>query len=176
MIRRRNQSNGRFFVKKFCGDCPTSIEEMKERIAKETLLLSRNYNIFQILYLDLQAIGVKKDEVHSWIRHHVEAGHGPPTFFITLSCAEYYWPDIFRLLQDRLQYTSEKDMSEEDIKKNLVQLVNQYAIVVQEYFERRVQVFLETVGKKILKIEHYWVRFEFAPSRQKFMPTFLLYC
>ena len=108
---------------------------------------------------------MKKDEVHSWIRHHVEAGHGPPTFFITLSCAEYYWPDIFRLLQDRLQYTSEKDMSEEDIKKNLVQLVNQYAIVVQEYFERKVQVFLETVGKKILKIEHYWVRFEFAPSR-----------
>ncbi len=32
MIRRRNQSNGRFFVKKFCGNCPTSIEEMKERI------------------------------------------------------------------------------------------------------------------------------------------------
>ena len=115
--------------------------------------------------MDLQAIGVKKDEVHSWIRHHVEAGHGPPTFFITLSCAEYYWPDIFRLLQDRLQYTSEKDMSEEDIKKNLVQLVNQYAIVVQEYFERKVQVFLETVRKNILKIEHYWVRFEFAPSR-----------
>ncbi len=56
-------------------------------------------------------------------------------------------------------------MSEEDIKKNLVQLVNQYAIVVQEYFERKVQVFLETVGKKILKIEHYWVHFEFAPSR-----------
>ncbi len=69
-----------------------------------------------------------------------------------------------RLLQDRLQYTSEKDMSEENTKK-LVKLVNHYSIVVQEYFERRVQVFLKTIGKKILKIEHYWVRFEFAPSR-----------
>ncbi len=91
----------------------------------------------------------KRDEVHSWIRHHVEEGHGPPTYFITLSCAEYYWPDILRLLQYRLQYTSQKTLSEEQLMKQIVPLVNQYAIVIQEYFEKRVQVFLHTVGKNI---------------------------
>ncbi len=47
----------------------------------------------------------------------------------------------------------------------MVQLVNQYTIVVQEYFERRVRVFLETVRKKILKIEYYWVCFKFVSSQ-----------
>ncbi len=46
MIRRRNQSNGRFFVKKFCGDCPTSIEEMKERIAKGDIAFIKKLQYF----------------------------------------------------------------------------------------------------------------------------------
>ncbi len=166
MNRRRNQSNGRFFVKKFCGDCPTSIEEMKERIAQGDIDFIKKLQYFSNTIQGSSSYWrEKKDEVHSWIRHHVEAGHGPPTFFITLSCAEYYWPDIFRLLQDRLKYTDQKYMTSEQIQKSVVQLVNQYSIVIQEYFQKRVQVFLETVGEKILKIEHYWVRFEFAPSR-----------
>ena len=46
MIRRRNQSNGWFFVKKFCGDCPTSIEEMKERIAKGDIAFIKKLQYF----------------------------------------------------------------------------------------------------------------------------------
>ncbi len=38
-----------------------------------------------------------KDLQH-WIMHHVARGHGPPTFFITLSCAENWWIDLRRLL------------------------------------------------------------------------------
>jgi hypothetical protein len=39
----------------------------------------------------------------SWIHHHINIGNGPPsTFFITLSCAEYWWPDIERLKQTDL--------------------------------------------------------------------------
>ena len=40
----------------------------------------------------------KKKEVHSWINYNIEKGHGMPSFFITLSCAEYHWPDIKRLI------------------------------------------------------------------------------
>ncbi len=105
----------------------------------------------------------EKDKVHTWIRHHVEAVCGPPTFFITLSCSEYYWPNIFRLLQDHLKYTEQKYMTNEQIQKSVVQLVNQYSIVIQE-FKKRVHIFIETIGN-FLKIEHCWVRFEFAPSR-----------
>ncbi len=38
-----------------------------------------------------------KDLQH-WITHHVARGHGPPTFFITLSCAENWWIDLRSLL------------------------------------------------------------------------------
>ena len=44
-------------------------------------------------------------------------------------------------------------------------ILNEYTIVVQEYFQKRVQLWLEMVGKEIFGIEHYWVRYEFAPGR-----------
>jgi hypothetical protein len=47
----------------------------------------------------------------------------------------------------------------------LSQILNDYAIVVQEYFQKRVELWLETVGRKVLDIDHYWNRFKFAPGR-----------
>ena len=44
----------------------------------------------------------KRSELYAWINHHVEMGHGAPSMFITLSCAEHYWPDLMELLQDRM--------------------------------------------------------------------------
>ena len=43
--------------------------------------------------------------------------------------------------------------------------MNDYTIVVQEYFQQRVITWLETVGKDVFDIDHYWVRYEFAPGR-----------
>ncbi len=40
----------------------------------------------------------RTDDLEQWINHHVGKGHGPLTFFITLSCAENWWPDLRRLL------------------------------------------------------------------------------
>ena len=47
----------------------------------------------------------------------------------------------------------------------LNQYLNDFTIVVQEYFQQRVELWLETVGKKIFDIKHYWVQYEFAPGR-----------
>jgi hypothetical protein len=37
-------------------------------------------------------------DLRHWIMHHVARGHAPPTFFITLSCAENWWIDLKCLL------------------------------------------------------------------------------
>ena len=37
--------------------------------------------------------------------------------------------------------------------------------MVQEYFQTRVTLWLNTVGKRVFGIDHYWVRYEFAPGR-----------
>jgi hypothetical protein len=46
-----------------------------------------------------------------------------------------------------------------------VKAVNDYSIVIQEYFQDRVTDFLENYAKQVFLIEHYFARFEFAKSR-----------
>ena len=38
-------------------------------------------------------------------------------------------------------------------------------MIVQEYFQERVKIWLSTIGSKVFHIKYYWLRFEFAPSR-----------
>ena len=104
----------------------------------------------------------KRDEVYAWINHHIAQRNGPPNFFITLSCAEYHWPDIKRLIKERHEIAG---LPDPDLEKSYVKLVNEYTYIVQEYFQKRVEIWLETVGKVVFKIKHYWLRFEFAASR-----------
>jgi hypothetical protein len=100
----------------------------------------------------------------SWIGHHVEEGNGPPSLFITLSCAEYHWKDIERLLNKRRSIAGEPPLTLDSITEK-VKAVNDYSIVIQEYFQARVTDFLENYAKQVFGIEHYFARFEFAKSR-----------
>ena len=68
--------------------------------------------------------------MYTWINHHIEAGHGPPNCFITLSCAEYLWPDIRHLIEQRLEMAG---LDVPNLDKSFVQLVNDYTLIVQEY-------------------------------------------
>ena len=55
--------------------------------------------------------------------------------------------------------------SSSDDKKAKIKAVNDHALLVQEYFQRRVESFLNGEGKKMFGIKHYWVRYEFAKGR-----------
>jgi hypothetical protein len=43
--------------------------------------------------------------------------------------------------------------------------INDFTVVIQEYFQLRIKNWLETVAKDTFGIKHYWLRFEFAPGR-----------
>jgi hypothetical protein len=88
----------------------------------------------------------------SWIGHHVEEGNGPPSLFITLSCAEYHWKDIERLLNKRRSIAGEPPLILDSITEK-VKAVNDYLIVIQEYFQARVTDFLENYAKQVFGIE-----------------------
>ena len=163
VTRKKNQTSGGFFIHGFSQDGPKSLQELKEEIANgNTCWIER------LCYYSQRVTGSpgywrsKRAEVYSWINHHIEAGHGPPTFFITLSCAEYMWPDIKRLLQNRFDVG---EMDDVDLDKSFVQIVNDYTLVVQEYFQECMKIWLETIGAKVFHIKYYWLRYEFAPSR-----------
>lgn len=166
IVRHRNHSSGRFFVNQFHRNCPDTLEELKEEIER-----GDSSFVSCLTYYNKRITGSspfwheKRQQLYSWINHHVEAGNGAPTYFITLSCAEYFWPDIIRLIKERLDLAGEDSSQCYFGSKKLIQYANDYSIVIQEYFQKRVEIWLETVGKEIFGINHYWVRYEFAPGR-----------
>ena len=166
IIRKRNSSSGKWFIDKFQGDCPDTLEELKESVEKGNTAF-----INKLTYYSKRIKGTssywfqKRSELYSWINHHAEVGNGAPLYFMTLSCAEYFWPDVINLIQERLKLAN-LDTSECHVgSPKLPRLVNDYAIVIQEYFQKRVEIWLQTVGKELFGIKHYWVRYEFAPGR-----------
>ena len=103
IVRHRNKATSNFFVNGFGTNGISSVSELQERIAKgDTNVVSK------ISYISKSIVGSdgyyrqKKAELNSWIAHHIDCGNGPPNFFFTLSCAEYYWPDLIRLVNERI--------------------------------------------------------------------------
>ena len=97
---------------------------------------------------------------------------------MTLSCAEYFWPDMIRLLEERTWIAEGRnvtngnrvfrdgrtiDFTMNNADRN--KAVNDHALTVQHFFIMRCQDFLNTVGKSLFGIEHYWGRMEFAKGR-----------
>ena len=69
--------------------------------------------------------------------------------------------DVQRLIKDRYEAAG---LFAPDLNKSWVETVNDHTLIVQVYFQERVKIWLETVGKNIFRIKQYWLRFEFTPS------------
>jgi hypothetical protein len=99
-----------FFVDGFDKDAPESMDELKDRLKKGDISF-----IDKITYYSERVRGSssfwrsRQAELYSWINHHVKEGNGMPNFFITLSCAEYFWPDVLHLLNERLKIAGHPD-------------------------------------------------------------------
>jgi hypothetical protein len=92
------------FVDGFDKDAPESMDELKDRLTKGDMSF-----IDKIMHYSQRVRGSSSywrsrwAELYSWINHHVKEGNEMPNFFITLSCAEYFWPDVLHLLNERLK-------------------------------------------------------------------------
>lgn len=164
--RRRNQTQGRWFVEIFLhNETIPSLDDLKQKIEGGTTKFIQKMQYFSSTVPGSDAYWRgKRSELLSWIQHHIEVGNGAPSLFITLSCAEYHWKDIEDLLIQRRQIAGEDNCSSMT-KSERIQACNDYAIVIQEYFQFRVQEFMDTIGKEVFGIHHYWLRYEFAKSR-----------
>ena len=54
-----------------------------------------------------------------------------------------------------------------DLSTSFVQLINDYTVIFQEHFQERVKIWMSTIGAKVFHIKHYWLQYEFAPSRRQ---------
>ena len=163
-VRRKNAASGSYFVNNFHKSGSKSLSKLQDEIQNGTLDW-----VNHIQYYSHKVKGsagywrFKRSEVYTWINHHVSLKHGPPSLFITLSCAEYHWPDIKRLLDQRAKIAGQSINL--DQKACFIKEVNDFTLVIQEYFQKRVMLWLRTVGKHVFGIQHYWLRYEFAPGR-----------
>jgi hypothetical protein len=173
--RRRNNAQGSFYVKQFSNDTQKTVQEIAEEVKKGNTQWLEKISFF--------SKGIKgspnywrsrRNEVYTWISHHVAKGRGPPNFFMTFSCAEYWWEELRHLLVDRFKCCGLQVPEINDLTQ--IRLINDYTIIVQEFFEQKIKHWLETVGKNIFKIDHYWLRFEFAFARGQIHGHLLAIC
>jgi len=171
MQRHQNNVSGGFFIRDFItSNKPSSLDALKEQISRKDYTF-----VEKLIYFSSKIRGsdsywrLKKSQLYTWVYWHIEQGHGPPTLFITLSCAEYYWPDVKKLLKDRIKNSFDtSDNNYDDMlttKAAIMKAVNQYSIVIQEYFTLKVKDWIETYAAQVLQVKHWFVRFEFAKGR-----------
>ena len=117
--RHENNRQGSYFspAEKFLGQNSPTIEELTEK-----LKAGDDKCIQMLRYYTLNNKGsnnywiAKTQELESWIQHHISRGRGPPIFFITLSCAEIWWPGLRRNLA-QLERHAKNDVAAQEIKK-----------------------------------------------------------
>ena len=166
ITRMRNANSGQWFIDQFYKNCPDTLSELQESIERgdRTFVNSLSYHN-KCIKGSTPSWFKMKQELYSWINHHVEAGNGPPTMFITLSCAEFMWSDLLRVIKLRIEAAGEDSSNVYVGSPKLAAIINDHSATVQEYFQVRVKAWLETVGKTVFRIKHHWVRYEFAPGR-----------
>jgi len=144
--RHRNQSQSRWFVRDFVGTCPPTLDSLHQDLKE-----GDNSFIDKLMYFGKVVPGSaaywrsKKAELYSWINHHVELGRGAPNIFLTLSCAEYFWPDLKRLLEDTILECEGRRIDLTLNHNELNRALNDYTTVVQEFFHVRVEEFMKTI-------------------------------
>ena len=168
-----NQSQGGYFVEKFDRKKIASLEELKFMIEN-----GDKEWVSRICYFSNRVTGSpaywreRRSELYSWINYHIYKGNGPPSAFMTLSCAEHHWPNIERLIRNRCGYGNIKVPKFN--QKGGTKWVNEFTLVIQEYFQKKVEDWLKTIGKECFKIKYYWLRYEFAPGRGQIHAHLLL--
>ena len=169
--RHKNNSQGNYFYKSdnFLGRNPPTVEQLQEQMRQGdfSYLGKLKYLATNIRGCDSFWRG-KTSELESWIDYHIGRGHGPPTHFITLSCAENWWPDLRRLMADLERQAGNQDHAKKLLDNDFAAMCSsakRYNLFVNDFFMKRAKVFLDTVVKNALGIKHYWARVEFAPGR-----------
>jgi hypothetical protein len=136
--RTKNQTSGGYFLDKFFSDGPSSLDALKKEIEDGDMTW-----VNKISYYSQHVVGspvfwrAKRNEVCTWINYHIDKKHGPPTFLITLLCAEYFWPDVERLVKERFTGVG---LEPPDFEKARAKVVNECTIVAQELFQERIKI------------------------------------
>jgi hypothetical protein len=103
--RHSSNSESNFFLAsdRLIGRNPPTVQEVQRQLQlKDTCYINMLRYFAQNIKGSNSYWHSRSDNLEQWINHHVSRGHGPPTFFITFSCAKNWWSDL-RGLQYQLE-------------------------------------------------------------------------
>ena len=168
LLRKENSKSSGFFLKKFLGSNPSTVEDLQKRIEKgDTSFISKIQHFSSKIRGSPSWWRLQRQNLTTWMNYHAQEGHGPPTFFITLSCAENHWGNLADILADRIACNN-LEMSEKLKSRDytaMAQAARDHPLLVAKFFQKRVETWLETVGRTVFKIKHHWGAYEFAKGR-----------
>ena len=100
----------------------------------------------------------------------------PPSLFLSLSCAEFYWNAMLAYLRTHITAVEGADpgdlLHEENANARFLKL-QEYAAVVTLFFEQRAKEYIDTVLAPMLGIDLFYAVCEFADGRGQIHIHFL---
>ena len=165
IARRRTLDQSRFVVKQQLGDEHMTVEQLKQMIEHNDQGLFK-----KIMYFSANLRGTpqywaqRSKELRSLVQYQINEGKGLPSFFVTGSCAEFYFKPLRRLLQLYTQNTEDKHIDLED-KNVLFDNLQKNTHIDAKYFDLRTQSYFNKVMTSVFGIDTFWYRYEFAKSR-----------
>ena len=164
IMRKRALEQSRFFVDQQLGDPHITVADLQERLARGDTFTDKLY-FGANLHGTAQYWHQRRRELHALVEFMVNEKRGLPSFFMTGSCAEFYFPPLRRLLEEYILQTKGEEVNLAEDSNARFKAVQENTHVVVSYFDLRTQAYHEKVLKPVFGVSDYWYRYEFAKSR-----------
>ena len=150
LLRKENSKSSGFFLKKFLGSDPFTVDDLQRRIEKgDTSFISKIQHFSSKIRGSPSWWRLQRQNLTTWMNYHAQEGHGPPTFFITLSCAENHWGNLADILANRIACNN-FEMSEKLRARDytaMAQAARDHPLLVAEFFQKKSRNVVRNSGK-----------------------------
>ena len=166
IMRKRAREQSRYFVDQQLGDPHLTVADLQERLARGDTSIAN-----KLLYFGANLRGTaqywhqRRRELRALVEFMVNEKNGLPSFFMTGSCAEFYFPPLRRLLEQYILQTTGKEVNLAEDSNARYKAVQENTHVVVNYFDLRTQSYHDKVLKPVFGVSDYWYRYKFAKSR-----------
>ena len=166
ITRKRALEQSRCFVDQQLDDPHITVADLQERLARGDTAFTN-----KLLYFGASLPGTtqywhqRRRELRALVEYMVNDKNGLPSFFMTGSCAEFYFPPLRRLLEQYILQTTGREVNLAEDSNARFKAVQENTHVIVSYFDLRTQCYYEKVLKPVFGVSDYWYRYEFAKSR-----------
>ena len=112
IMRKRALEQSRYFVDQQLGDPHITVADLQERLARgDTAFTNKLLYFGATLRGTTQYWQQRRRELRAFVEYMVNEKKGLPSFFMTGSCAEFYFPPLRRLLEQYILQTTEREVN-----------------------------------------------------------------